>query len=698
MAYGDQCGALGFNCARLLYWANPTRIAPAPYPAMPMGVPAGTSTACTAGNRFNPPCDADDARTLDNTAFTVANFRQTVGPPLSVTSLAPSAPSPARAGSSITWMATSSGGTAPIQYKFLLYDSNGWTTVRDWNTSSAWTWSPASPGTYYVQVWARNAASNAAYDAWLGTDAFVVDASSPLTVTGLTSSPASGVVAGTSVVWSATASGGTGPYTYKFYLFTSAGWLVAQDWSSSSTWTWMPNAAGIYYVQVWARNAGSSTAYDAYVASSAFEVVGTLPLTVTGLTASTGSGTTLGGSVVWSASASGGTGPLTYKFYVFTPAGWIVGQDWSPSSTWTWTPDTGRQLLRAGLGAECRIGGALRRLPRVGRLRRGIAAANGHQSDIVDRLDRLAWEQRVVVCRDERGHRTAVVQVLRLDGLGLGRRAGLERVEHLDVDGGYARCVPRPGVGAQRGLHRDLRRLVREQRDRPEPGCVGRPLILSSTDRSSRKPTGPSSRLSLPMGTILGECRYALRQFWSARVFTATAVLTLALGIGGTTAIFTLIHAVMLRSLPVSDPSRLYRIGDGDNCCVQGGPQDRWGMFSLPLVERLKAETAGVRGGHRVPGGPGAPQRSPRAGRDNRPAAALRVRVRQLLFDLWRAGVRRADSDGVRRRPGGGAGAGDEPPCVADRVRRRPDDRRLHAAGRGARFHRRGHHAARVLR
>ena len=66
-------------------------------------------------------------------------------------------------------------------------------------------------------------------------------------------------------------------------------------------------------------------------------------------------------------------------------------------------------------------------------------------------------------------------------------------------------------------------------------------------------------------------------------------MLTLALGIGGTTAIFTLIHAVMLRSLPVSDPARLYRIGDGDDCCVEGGPQDRWGMFSFPLYERLKA-------------------------------------------------------------------------------------------------------------
>jgi predicted permease len=88
----------------------------------------------------------------------------------------------------------------------------------------------------------------------------------------------------------------------------------------------------------------------------------------------------------------------------------------------------------------------------------------------------------------------------------------------------------------------------------------------------------------------MAELRYAMRQFRAARVFTVTAVLTLALGIGGTTAIFTLIHAVMLRSLPVSDPSRLYRIGDGPNCCVQGGPQDRWGMFSFPLFERLKAE------------------------------------------------------------------------------------------------------------
>jgi predicted permease len=94
-----------------------------------------------------------------------------------------------------------------------------------------------------------------------------------------------------------------------------------------------------------------------------------------------------------------------------------------------------------------------------------------------------------------------------------------------------------------------------------------------------------------PTGALFGNLRYALRQFRQAPVFTTAAIFTLALGIGGTTAIFTLIDAVMLRSLPVANPEALWRVGDGDNCCVQGGPQDRWGFYSYPLYQRLKAAT-----------------------------------------------------------------------------------------------------------
>jgi putative ABC transport system permease protein len=74
----------------------------------------------------------------------------------------------------------------------------------------------------------------------------------------------------------------------------------------------------------------------------------------------------------------------------------------------------------------------------------------------------------------------------------------------------------------------------------------------------------------------------AIRQLKKAPGFTATAVITLALGIGATTAIFTLVHQVMLKSLPVTKPEELWRVGDKVRCCNWGGyTQDDDGDFAL---------------------------------------------------------------------------------------------------------------------
>jgi putative ABC transport system permease protein len=61
---------------------------------------------------------------------------------------------------------------------------------------------------------------------------------------------------------------------------------------------------------------------------------------------------------------------------------------------------------------------------------------------------------------------------------------------------------------------------------------------------------------------MMRDVRYAVRQLMKAPGFTATAVLTLAFGIGATTAIFSIVEGVLLRPLPFADPSRLVVVGD----------------------------------------------------------------------------------------------------------------------------------------
>jgi len=71
--------------------------------------------------------------------------------------------------------------------------------------------------------------------------------------------------------------------------------------------------------------------------------------------------------------------------------------------------------------------------------------------------------------------------------------------------------------------------------------------------------------------TLAQDTRYTLRGLRKAPAFTIATVLTLALGIGATTSIFTLVHAVLLKSLPVANPGELYRLGRETHCCYIGG-------------------------------------------------------------------------------------------------------------------------------
>ena len=95
--------------------------------------------------------------------------------------------------------------------------------------------------------------------------------------------------------------------------------------------------------------------------------------------------------------------------------------------------------------------------------------------------------------------------------------------------------------------------------------------------------------VALALENVWADIRYALRQVRKFPVFAATTVLTLALGIGATTAIFTVMNAVLLRSLPVPNPQQLVYL----NVPTQQ-PYGAWNTgngdtsFSRPVFEALR--------------------------------------------------------------------------------------------------------------
>lgn len=93
--------------------------------------------------------------------------------------------------------------------------------------------------------------------------------------------------------------------------------------------------------------------------------------------------------------------------------------------------------------------------------------------------------------------------------------------------------------------------------------------------------------------------RATLRHLKTSPGFAATAIVTLALGVGATAAIFSLIQQVMLRSLAVAKPEQLWRIGDAVTCCYSTGytqsnqaAENDWTLFSWEAYQRFRRDTA----------------------------------------------------------------------------------------------------------
>jgi hypothetical protein len=244
----------------------------------------------------------------------------------------------------VTWTAAATAATTTaLEYQFRVMDvtTGNWSVFRGYAPNDQAQWTPGAPGSYVVEAWTRAVGSTAPFESVATTGTLSVQPTA-VSVPALYVDTTFPAQAGKPMTWTAHPKGGiSGPLQYQFWLYSPAtGWKIAQPWGPSQSFTWTPTwgEEGTHYLQVWARNNGSTAPYEAWRATGAFTIDPADPH----LTTSTIFPAPPGNPIQWTADVSDPASASEYQFWVYSAATnqWTLGQPYSPTNTFAWVPVT----------------------------------------------------------------------------------------------------------------------------------------------------------------------------------------------------------------------------------------------------------------------------------------------------------------------------------------------------------------------
>ncbi|MBY0496927.1 MAG: hypothetical protein K2Y23_22180 [Cyanobacteria bacterium] len=267
----------------------------------------------------------------------------TTAPGNSVTSVAITSnlASPQPANTPITFSATPTGGTAPVAYKWSIYDGATWRVAANWSTSNQLTWTPRSYGSgYQIRVWARSSGNSADAPEAEQTVSYLIAGSGIANSISIAADRTAPQPAGTPIVWTATVDGGQAPLQYKWWFWNGGASIPQGDWTSSETFVWTPPFGNANYgVKAWVRSAGNtSNTPEAETQLQSFPTTGGGPATAVALSPDRASPQPVGTTITWTATPTDGIAPHQYKWLILDGGVWSEVTGWTTSNTFTWTP------------------------------------------------------------------------------------------------------------------------------------------------------------------------------------------------------------------------------------------------------------------------------------------------------------------------------------------------------------------------
>jgi len=192
--------------------------------------------------------------------------------PISSVTLSPNATAPQNVGTTIGWTAAASGGVSPYSYRWFLTSGGTQTALTSWASSNTYSWKPTiADNTYSMTACARSSWNTTTTpEACISVPFPIVQ---PATVS-LTANLPAPQTAGTTIRFTAAASGGTAPYQYQWWVSDGTSTVPATGWGTTNPFVWTPtNVDRNYVITVWVRSAGNTVNAPEMTKSIAFPIV-----------------------------------------------------------------------------------------------------------------------------------------------------------------------------------------------------------------------------------------------------------------------------------------------------------------------------------------------------------------------------------------------------------------------------------------